>query len=86
MLAGRPRGGQLFVQCILRGFAEDRIIELVTDACVDVRADDDLKDHLTIVFDKPATVETGLLRYTVESWLIWTGSEPLRLAGLPTIF
>ena len=69
----------------LRGFANDRIVELVTEGSLDVQADADLKNHLTIVFDKPATVETGLLHYTVESWLIWAGPEPLRLAGSPTI-
>lgn len=84
-LAEQPTSGQLFVQCVLRGFANDRIVELVTEGSVDVQADADLKNHLTIVFDKPATVETGLLHYTVEAWLIWTGSEPLRLAGSPTI-
>jgi hypothetical protein len=85
ILAGRPTSGRLFVQCVLRGFAIDRIVELVTEASVDVQVDADLKNHLTIVFDKPATVEMGLLHYTVEAWLIWTGSEPLRLAGSPTI-
>jgi Methyltransferase domain len=85
VLAERPTSGQLFVQCVLRGFARDRIVELVTEASVDVRAGADLKNHLTIVFDKPATVETGLLHYTAESWLIWTGSEPLRLVASPTI-
>jgi hypothetical protein len=84
-LAGRPTSGWLFVQCILRGFAKDRIVERVTEASVEVPADHDPKRHLTIMFDRQATVETGLLHYTVESWLIWTGSEPLRLAGSPAI-
>ena len=85
VLAGRPTGGRLFVQCILRGFAQDRIIERVGEASVEVQASHDPKDHLTIMFDRQATVETGLLHYTVESWLIWTGSEPLRLADPPAI-
>ena len=84
-LAERPTGGRLFVQCILRGFAKDRIVERVTEASLEVPADHDPRLHLTIVFDPQATVETGLLHYTVESWLIWTGSEPLRLAGAPAI-
>jgi hypothetical protein len=85
VLAGRPTSGRLFVQCILRGFAKDRIVERVAEASVDVQANHDLKDHLTVVFDPQATVETGLLHYTVETWLIWTGSKPLRLAGSPAI-
>jgi hypothetical protein len=82
-LAGRPTSGQLFVQCVLRGFAKNRIVELVAEVSADVQSE--TKDHLTIMFDQPAVVEAGLARYTVEPWLIWTGSEPLQLAASPAI-
>jgi hypothetical protein len=83
VLAGRPTCGQLFVQCVVRGFAKDRIVESVADVSVDIQPD--AKNDLTIMFDRPAAVEAGLLLCTVESWLIWTGSEPLKLAGSPGI-
>jgi hypothetical protein len=82
-LAERPTSGRLFVQCVLRGFAKERITELVVEAAVDIQPE--AKPDLTIMFDRPAVVETGMVLYTVESWLIWSGSEPLQLAASPTI-
>ncbi len=86
VLAARPTCGLLSIQCVLRGFAADRILELVTETSVAIDDEPQWQSHVTIVFDKPLTIERDLLRYTVEAWFVWTGLESLQLEIPPVIF
>lgn len=38
-----------------------------------------------LVFDPPLQAPDAI-RYTVETWLIWDGDEPLQLSGKPSAF
>lgn len=86
VLGGHSTIGQLHIQCILRGFGADRIVEIVTSSTVTVQAGTEPQSHITIVFDKPPVIENEFPRYSVESWFIWTGPEPLQLCVPPVIF
>jgi hypothetical protein len=73
--------GTLKVQCILRAFSEQRVVEIVTDAeC----ALDGSTAPFEVKFRKSWQIEQGFDRYAVEPWLCWLGDRPLELTCAPT--
>lgn len=82
-LAGRQRAGTLRAQCILRAFSDARIDELIGEAVQTIDGD---TTEVEIAFASPIAADGEFLFYRVETWLIWTGPSPLRLATAPTPF
>jgi hypothetical protein len=78
---GEPRAaGTLHVQCILRGFSDTRIDEIVGSASRNI---DGRADEIDIAFPAPIAAERLFTRYLVEPWLIWQGDAPLALSSPP---
>jgi hypothetical protein len=78
---GSPRSvGTLHVQCILRGFSDTRIDEIVGSASCKI---DGSTDEIDIAFPAPIAAEPVFARYQVEPWLIWQGDAPLALSSPP---
>jgi predicted O-methyltransferase YrrM len=75
--------GTLTVECILRGFREDRIDEIVGEKTLAVR---DNEGSIEIRFDSPLRADSEFQRYLVETWLMWRGEQPLKIAQPPTPF
>ena len=75
--------GTLRAQCILRGFREDRIVELPGEAVgtIDVGMSD-----VKLSFSAPLVADEEFNLFLVETWLIWTGAGPLRLSRPPLPF
>jgi predicted O-methyltransferase YrrM len=82
-LAGRQAAGTLRVQCILRAFGDARIDELIGEA---VRTIDGDSPEIAIEFTDPIAADGEFRFYRVETWLIWIGPRPLRLAKAPSPF
>ena len=86
IFASPPGSGQLNVQCILRGFGTDHIAQFATGTSVMITPAVASQQSITILFDKPLKIESGLPRYSLEPWFVWTGKEPLRLSVAPAMF
>jgi len=77
----KPRSaGTLYVQCILRGFSDTRIDEIVGSASCKI---DGSTDEIDLVFETPIAAQVVFARYLVEPWLIWQGDAPLALSSPP---
>jgi predicted O-methyltransferase YrrM len=75
--------GTLRAQCILRAFSDARIEELIGEIAEQIHGD---SAEVEIEFASPIAADGEFLFYRVETWLIWTGPSPLRLAKLPSPF
>ena len=81
-----PGPGQLSVECVLRGFGPDQIIEVETGVSVDMHPGQPAQTPMTIVFDRPLSIEAGLPRYSAEPWFVWSGERALQLVAPPALF
>ena len=82
-LAGETRPGTLFIQCILRGFGDARITEVMreTKQVIEGQA-----GTIEVNFTPPLQTDSGMDRYFVEPWLAWRGEAPLKLAREIEVF
>ena len=80
MLAASPGAGTVRAQCILRAFSDTRIDELVSEADGTM---DGSESNIDIAFATPVAASGEFRFYRVETWLMWNGSRPLRLAKTP---
>jgi hypothetical protein len=78
-----PNRGKLHVQCILRGFGNAAIEEVIGEAAATI---DDSMSNLEVAFGKPISVNGDLARFQVESWFVWLGDRPLALNAAPEPF
>jgi predicted O-methyltransferase YrrM len=74
--------GTLHVQCVLRGFADTRNVELTSRLSVAIGGE---RDELTVMFEKPLVLEGNWSACRAEPWLIWMGASPLVLNEPPQI-
>lgn len=82
-LADRQPAGTVRAQCVLRAFNSTRIDELIGEAVQPIDGDG---TEVEIKFADPIAAEGEFLFYRVETWVMWTGPSPLRLAQAPTPF
>ena len=75
-----PNRGRLHVQCILRGFSNSAIEEVIGEAATTI---DEGMSKLEVAFAKPIGVNGDLARFSVESWFVWLGDRPLALDAVP---
>jgi predicted O-methyltransferase YrrM len=83
-LDGRQGRGSLHVQCILRGFGGGQ-----PPAQEIIAASQEIEPgtrDIEVTLPQGAGMEPPRERYSIESWLIWTGRGPLCLAGVPSPF
>lgn len=71
-----PNRGTLFAQCILRGFSDAKITEVMTEARLAI---DGGTGTIDLTFPEPLTTDSGMDRYFVEPCLAWRGDSPLKL-------
>jgi predicted O-methyltransferase YrrM len=79
-LAEPRSAGTLHVQCILRGFSDTRIDEIIGNVSCAI---DGSVDKIDIAFQTPIAAPIIFARYSVEPWLIWQGEAPLALSSPP---
>jgi len=82
LVSAAPRG-ELYVQCVLRGFGKDRQDEAATSTSRSIGGGE---TELTIEFENVPSIGENLDVYRVEPWLTWVGDEPLLLGKAPTVF
>jgi predicted O-methyltransferase YrrM len=80
-LDGQQKAGTLHVQCLLRGFSDTKLAEVLVE--ISRRIDSGTTD-LDINFEAAVTLDQEYSRYSVEPWLVWIGDGPLRLSALPS--
>jgi predicted O-methyltransferase YrrM len=78
-----PNRGKLHAQCILRGFSNAAIEEVIGEAAATI---DDGMSKLEVAFAKPIGVNGDLARFSVESWFVWLGDRPLAFDAVPQPF
>lgn len=81
-LQSPSRPGTLTVQIVFRGFGAARLWETAADARIDVNPGP-ASQSVDAAFTPPQQLADGCVYYTVETWLIWHGDEPLQLLQLP---
>jgi predicted O-methyltransferase YrrM len=74
-------GGILHAQCVLRGFGPKTAQELVISGHAEIRS----PGPVTIMFPGQNSITDPVRRCTVETWLTWTGEQPLRLTGAASL-
>ena len=74
------KSGTLHVQCVLRGFTDSPVAEVVAEASRKIGAG---TSNLDVKFENPPIVQPDCIRYSVEPWLIWIGDDPLHLRAVP---
>jgi predicted O-methyltransferase YrrM len=79
-LAEPRSAGTLHAQCILRGFSDARIDEIIGNVSCEI---DGSADKIDIAFETPIAAPVIFARYSVEPWLIWQGDAPLALSSPP---
>jgi predicted O-methyltransferase YrrM len=78
-----PEAGMLHIQCVLRGFSERLLAEIVGEGQHAVAAD---ASEVEISLIEPIEVAGRFDRYLVEPWLVWPGGRPLALNAPPQPF
>jgi predicted O-methyltransferase YrrM len=79
-LANPSQAGTLHVQCVLRGFSETRVIEVVGDGSRTISAGE---KEIDIALSNPIGTDGPYDRYSLEPWLAWLGDAPLSLDAVP---
>ena len=82
-LADDALSGTLFVQCILRGFSEALLTEVMAEAKAAI---EEKSGTIDITFSPSLRTDSGMDRYVVEPWLAWRGEAPLKLAREIEVF
>lgn len=75
--------GTLCIECILRAFREDRIVEIDGLKVQAVAANE---TNIEIRLDNALQAEGEYPRHMVETWLTWNGDRPLQLLQPPVHF
>jgi hypothetical protein len=78
----QQRSGMLHVQCLLRGFTDSPVAEVLAESSRKIDAG---TTDLEVVFENPAVLGPNCSRYSVEPWLIWIGDGPLQLRAAPVL-
>jgi predicted O-methyltransferase YrrM len=78
--ARRPDAGMLHIQCVLRGFSETLLAEIVGEGQHAVAAGASGAD---ILLTEPVQVTGRFDRYLVEPWLVWPNGRSLALDAPP---
>ena len=81
-LQSPSRPGKLIVQIVFRGFGGTQLWETAADATINLHPGA-VTQSVDVAFSPPQQLADGCVYYTVESWLIWRGEEPLQLLQLP---
>jgi predicted O-methyltransferase YrrM len=73
--------GTLYLQCVLRTFT-DPPVERTVERAITLNGDG---GNVIFEFDPPMRPEKDDARFTVETWLTWTGATPLNLLAPPSV-
>jgi predicted O-methyltransferase YrrM len=78
-----PEAGMLHIQCVLRGFSERLLAEIVGEGRHAITAD---ASEVEILLAEPIQVAGRFDRYLVEPWLVWPDGRSLALSVPPQPF
>jgi len=78
-----PEAGMLHIQCVLRGFSERLLAEIVGEGRHALAAD---ASEVEILLAEPIQVAGRFDRHLVEPWLVWSGGRPLAFTVPPQPF
>jgi hypothetical protein len=81
-LAGSQSAGTLRVQCILRAFSDTRTEELIGETAQTIEGG---SAGVEVRLKAPIAAEGEFSRYQVETWLMWSGGNPLELSAPPEV-
>jgi len=81
IIAKAESKGTLFLQCVLRTFT-DPPVERTVERAITLNGDG---GNAVFKFDPPMRPEQDGARFTVETWLTWSGTSPLSLAAPPSL-
>jgi predicted O-methyltransferase YrrM len=78
-----PAAGTLQIQCVLRGFSEKLLAEVVGEGRQAIAAG---AGEAEIRLAEPVELAGRFDRHLVEPWLVWPDGQPLALSALPQPF
>jgi predicted O-methyltransferase YrrM len=78
-----PEAGTLHIQCVLRGFSERLLAEIVGEGQLAIAVG---ASEAEIPLTEPIEVTGQFDRYLVEPWLVWPDGRSLALNALPQPF
>jgi len=80
---GQPvDAGTLYVQCVLRGFSDNKEPCELSKSASQILSSDDAGTKVTLPI--PMDAGAGYTRARLETWLTWTGARPLLLVEPPS--